>query len=377
MDRKSKIQIGILTSAIILSLGLFLFNVRGDEQLSLTFYGQWGCGFCHEKYDLINNFVENYPEINATYLWVPNNISISDYYTQLAALGETSPPPPPAVILNRSNEIIVLYYKDITTGNLEAWRLGKLLEPTEFTIWIAFLTGLITGISACMLLLLSVLGTSLTIVESRAKYFIISTGLITGLICAYIGVSLLFLFMLNALSVISYLKYIFGGILFTLGVWQIIEFKKEESVIFSTPQRVKSVLKTFIERRSGLYAFLVGLIFAFIKIPCFGAPYLQLIFFSQNAPILIFLIIFYFIGMLLPIIGILIALRIGIQSEKINKFRLDYRPYLRLLSGSLLITLTLYLFLDLYITLELILWIILGEIIIFVLFIWIKSKKAS
>lgn len=376
--KSSSHKILIISFVIVFLLAYFPTpKANGVDNLSLTYYGQWGCPTCHEKYELIESFVNTYPEINATYLWIPYNISITDYYNILEALGEISPPPPPAVVLNRSNEILVIYTVDINVETLEAWRLGGAPEITEFTIWIAFITGLVAGLSACMLLLLSVLGTSLTMVETRGKYFIISLGLILGLICAYVIVSILFLVLINALSLITYLKYIFGGILLFIGIWQIVEFKKENSTIFGTPQQIKSLLKDFIEKRSGLYALLIGIIFAFIKIPCFGAPYLQLIFVSQNDPLLIFLILFYFLGMLLPIIGVLVALRIGFQSDKINKFRSEYRPYLRLLSGVFIITLTLYLFLDVYISIEILLWLILCEILIFVLMIWLRTRKVK
>ncbi len=350
-------------------------HVHGEEQFSLTFYGIYGCSVCHEKYGIINDFVADHPDINFTSYWIPLNITIAEYNAKLNALNVTSPPPPPTLILNRSNIISIFYSADITTQKLEYWYSGLTPTETEFTLWIAFVTGLITSLSACMLLLLSVLGTSLTIIESRGKYLMISIGLIAGIIVAYLVVSLLFLLVINALNVITYLKYIFGGILLFLGIWQIIEFKREKSVIFGTSTTIKSKLKDFIEKKSGLYAFLVGLIFAFIKIPCFGAPYLQVLFISLNDPLLGFLISVYLLGLLIPICGVLLAIRVGFQSERINQFRINSRSYLRLLSGCLLITLTLYLFFDTIITLNLLLSIILGEFLTFFLIIWIKSKR--
>ncbi|MHA1278953.1 MAG: cytochrome c biogenesis CcdA family protein [Candidatus Helarchaeota archaeon] len=361
--------------SIIIIMGVA--GTEGEEQLSLTFYGQWGCSICHEKASLIESFEEAHPELNTTYLWIPNNISLTDYYDALNILGESSPPPPPAVVLNRSGMITVLFSVDITWENLEAWRLGQLITQTEFTLWIAFITGIITGASACMLLLISVLGTSLTMVESRKKYAVISTGLVIGLIVAYVAVSALFLMTMNALSVLTSLKYIFSGGLLFLGAWQIVEFKREDSVIFGTSDRIKSTIKDFISKKSGFYAFLVGVIFAFIKIPCFGAPYLELLYVSQSDPLLILLINVYILGMLIPIVGVLVAIRIGFQSEKINQFRLDFRPYLRLLSGCLIITLALYFLFDYYISLNLVLWIILDEVIIFVLIIWLKFQATK
>jgi hypothetical protein len=222
MKRTTKILGFVYILAFIIVIGFAFVDVKGEEELTITFYGQYGCSTCHEKAELIEDFVAEHSEVNATYIWIPFNLTIEQYYDQLSALGETSPPPPPGIILNRSGEIIILFSVDITWTNLDAWRLGQPLNPTDFTLWIAFVTGVVTGASACMLLLLSVLGTSLTMVESRSKYLVISTGLIVGLIVAYLAVSFIFLMTINAISVITYLKYIFGAILLFLGVWQII-----------------------------------------------------------------------------------------------------------------------------------------------------------
>lgn len=362
-------------------IGLIFFvsysniNANGEEGLSSTFYGKWGCQICNEKYAVVYDFMTQHPEINFISFWIDFNISESEYYLQLALLNETSPPPPPSLVLNRSNEILIYYYSDITTRNLEIWLAGGTPIETEFTIGIAFLTGIITGLSACILLLLGILGTSLTTIESRRKYLTISLGLIGGIIVAFLAISILFLLVINALEIITYLKYIFGGILLSIGIWQVVEFKREQSIIFGTNAKIKSILKDFIEKKSGIYAFLVGTIFAFIKIPCFGAPYLEILFVSLDDPLLGYLIFAYLIGLLIPITGVLLAIRIGLQSERINQFRINARSYLRLLSGCLLITLTLYLFFDPIISLEMILWIILGEFLIFFLIIWLKSKR--
>jgi len=361
-------------------IGLIFFiyssniNVNGEQKYALTFYGIYGCSKCHEKYGIVNNFVSAHPEVELISFWIGINLSISEYYERLNELNQTSPPSPPALVLNRSGEISVYYYANITTQNLERWLLGQPPIETEFTIWIAFLTGLISGLSACMLLLLSVVGTSLTMVESRSKYLIISLGLIGGIIIAYLIVSFIFLIVINALNIITYLKYIFGAILLGLGIWQIFEFKREKSIIFGTHPKIKSIWRDFIERNSGIYAFAVGLTFSFIKIPCFGASYLEILFISRDDPLLAMHIIIYLIGLLIPIIGVLIAVRIGFQSEKLNQIRLNYRSHLRLLSGCLLITLTLYLFLDTIISLDMLLWIILSEVLIFLLVVWISSR---
>ena len=148
-------------------------------------------------------------------------------------------------------------------------------------------------------------------------------------------------------------------------------------MIFGTPNRIKSLFKSLIEKNSGIYAFVLGSLFAFVKIPCFGAPYLQLLFVSQNDPLISLLITFYLLGTVIPIAVVLLAIRVGFESDRVSEIRLKYRAYLRLLSGIFIITLTLYLFLDKYISIEQILWIILAELGIFLIAMWLKSEGSQ
>ena len=213
----------------------------------------------------------------------------------------------------------------------------------EVNFIIAFTSGILIGASPCILLMLSVFGTSLILTEEKVKFLKISVGLLTGMILAYIIMSILFLYALRFFELFYYFEYVFAGVLIVIGIWQIIECKKEKSTIFGTPAKVKMVLKNFIEKKSGIYAFLVGIIFVLIKIPCFGGIYLALLYSFSTSPSLFIYILYYFIGMLIPIILVLILLRIGLESSKINDYRLKYRTFLRILNGIILIFLALFL----------------------------------
>jgi len=218
------------------------------------------------------------------------------------------------------------------------------MKMTTVSFLEAFLIGLAVGITPCILLMLSVFGTSLILIEEKGKFIRISIGLITGMILAYLIISFIFInFHILLQNVYFFLKYIFAGILISIGIWQVLECRKEKSKIFGTPEKVKLVLKEFIERNSGFYAFLVGIIFILIKIPCFGGIYLVLLENLFTNPLLYVYIVVYLIGMVLPTILVLILIRLGLESSKINEYRLKYRTYLRILSGALLIFLSIYL----------------------------------
>ncbi|MHA2007746.1 MAG: hypothetical protein ACXABO_08590 [Promethearchaeota archaeon] len=216
----------------------------------------------------------------------------------------------------------------------------------DVNIFISFFSGLAIGISPCILLMLSAFGTSLVLTEEKRKYFAISIGLISGMVLAYIVISVMLLNVVVLLEAFIIFNFIFAGILVFIGIWEIVESRKEKSSIFGTPRKVKKVLSNFIEHNSGFYAFLVGIIFVMIKIPCFGGVYISLILNLHTNPLLYVFIFVYILGMLTPIILILVLMRIGLESSKINSFRLKYRTELRILSGIILIFLAIFLLIN-------------------------------
>jgi len=213
----------------------------------------------------------------------------------------------------------------------------------EISLVIAFVSGLFFGISPCILLLLSTFGTSLILGEEKSKFLKISFGLISGIIITFIIISYLIFMFVEFAGIFQYINIIFAIVLICLGIWQIIVCRKEDSTLYSTPQKVKVKLKEFIDKRSGSYAFLVGIIFALIKLPTCGSLLIVLILNLHNDPLLFVYIFVYIIGMIIPIIIILVLLRIGLESSKIDDFRLRHRAHLRLLSGITLIFLAFYL----------------------------------
>ena len=189
----------------------------------------------------------------------------------------------------------------------------------------AFIAGLTIGATPCIILMLSVFSSSLVLIEEKKKFLQIAIGLISGMVFTYILVSIIFLYFIQFFEMLYYFKYVFAAILVIIGIWQIIDSKKENSIIFGTPKKVKSVLKDFIEKNTGFYAFIVGIIFVLIKIPCFGGVYLALIYNLHENPLLYMYIIVYLVGMVIPIIIVFIFLRVGLESNKINDFMLKYR----------------------------------------------------
>jgi len=215
----------------------------------------------------------------------------------------------------------------------------------EINILISFISGLIIGISPCIFLIISVFGTSLILIQEKSKYLKIVGGLISGIVLAYIAISILLFYLISFFNFFYFFRYLFAGVLIFIGIWQLVESKKERSLIFQTPSKVKLIMKSFIEKNSGFYAFTVGIIFIFIKVPCMATIYSALIYNIYSNAYFILCLVMYFVGMLIPMIILFILIRLGLESPRVNEIRLKYRPYLRIISASTLIILAIYLLL--------------------------------
>ncbi len=316
---------------------------------TIILYGDTNCHLCRETESLLQEFENFHPEININYemhnLYDPYHLSWMISELEEYGIEEMQVP---IVILIWNNQTIILYYDDITLENLEFWSNNGYVESTQVSLneGVSFLSGLIIGASPCVLLILSVFGTSLSMETSKSKYLKVSIGFITGILLAYLVVSLVFILALPYIGIFQYFKYVFSAIFVIIGIWQIIDYKNEESRIFGTPTVVKGYIKRNVQNNSGFAALLIGFIFGFIKIPCFGGVFLSIIYAVQNNSKLWNYILFYMLGMIIPVIIVFILLRLGLKSEKINTFREEAKPYLRILSGLMMLTIIAYLLLE-------------------------------
>lgn len=139
------------------------------------------------------------------------------------------------------------------------------------------------------------------------------------------------------------LRIIFAIIMFALGLWYIIDATNEKSKLFATPTWIKDFVKSMAARGTFLYTFVLGFVFSFLKIPCVGGILASLVSGVASDPSLYIpnLAMFY-AGLLLPIIVLMGVLAFGVQTKKVNEIRVKYRPLLRIISGLLIILLTIY-----------------------------------
>jgi cytochrome c biogenesis protein CcdA len=222
----------------------------------------------------------------------------------------------------------------------------------EFKYWVAFVTGLLSGLSPCIILITGVFGTSLAANRSK-KYFLSSmAGFSIGVLLMYFIIGFTFTFFIDgALTLFSgiAMKLILGIPLILLGLWQCVDAWNKDSRLFKTPDKLKMFFKNLSENESGISSFLLGSSFTVLKAPCVAGIMLSLAFsinqtgtFSTGKVVIALGL--FSIGVLIPILTVFAILRIGISNQKINEFRIKARPFLRLISGLVIIITTILAF---------------------------------
>jgi cytochrome c-type biogenesis protein len=328
---------------------------QGSESIELYFFYNPGCGECIVANNTINGFLALYPDINY--------ISVKIYMGNATAdqLGRDFfsldiVPYPTAVFVTETCHY-VLQDNLITVSNLESVYNQLLANPEncqgwvyfgEFNAWVAFLSGLLSGLSPCVILITGFFGTSLFTTQNK-KMFVLSMVLfILGVLSAYFLLGIVFTYFVQfAVSFFSsiFIKLVIGIPLLVLGTWYIIDSFNENSKLFNTPDKLKKFFSKLSLERSTFASFVLGFIFTILKSPCVAGVMLSLLFSMMssglNVVFAIPVLLIFAIGVALPILIVFLALRLGVQNEKINQKRLKYRPYLRIASGIIIIITTL------------------------------------
>lgn len=334
-----------------------------DPQLVVYFFYNIGCPLCIEKQIIMLNFNDTHPSIEyiekRVYCGFLDEEAFSEAFFSDYPDNIIGVPNPSVVFTIEGSSCRYLLLEDyITPEILETVYLQLLSSPNscqgwitygEFNPWIAFVTGLISGISPCIILMTGVLGSSFFSTISNKKFILGMIGFIAGVLLAYLGIGILFTTVYDFASVFFssiLLKLIVGIPLILLGAWMCLDAFNENSRLFKTPDKMKKMFKDLAEKGTVVSTLLLGLAFTLVKSPCIASIMLSLLLkvttLGSNFGLIISSVLLFCIGVILPIIIIFGLMKWGISSEKINEKRMRFRPYLRLITGILIITITLW-----------------------------------
>jgi cytochrome c biogenesis protein CcdA len=247
---------------------------------------------------------------------------------------------------NNSGTNISTLSPNQSSGNQSFYGSGEidLGSMTLSTIFTVFAAGLLAGFNPCLLGILVFLAASVMSSSGRRRdlmMMIISFSL--GIFTMYFLFGLGMQHVLQARTAADGFRYALTFFLVVLGLLHIEDARrlnKGGNSLFRTDWVMKYVEAGVNGKRLSSY-FLIGALFSLVKAPCVGAVYLAIldvISARSYAEGTVYLV-FYNLGIVLPIIllGGLIAL--GTSPEQVDKFRKDYRAALRLVTGLALLAL--------------------------------------
>lgn len=236
---------------------------------------------------------------------------------------------------NQANQSINL------SGGISDISLGKLSIATISTVLAA---GLIAGFNPCLLGILVFLAASVLSSSGRrndlvAMIISFSLGIFTMYFLFGIGMQHL----LQGEELASGFRYILVVFLIVLGLAHVEDARRlngGKDSLFRTDWALKYV-KAGVMTGKHRYYFLIGALFSLVKAPCVGAVYLAILdhissesYFEGSVYLL-----FYNIGIVLPIIILGGFIALGMSPQQVDAFRKDYRAHIRLVTGIMLLAL--------------------------------------
>lgn len=205
--------------------------------------------------------------------------------------------------------------------------------------------GISDGIlNPCALSVLFFLAAYLMSLGSPKKYLKI------GLIYSAIIFIVYFLFMygaLNLISVIGFLttiKKIIGIILILIGILSLKDFFfYSKGPTIEIPKFAKPKIENLIKKATIPSAILLGVLVAFVEIPCAGAfpfSYSAILIGKVSGILRILYLLWYNMFFVLPLVILVLVFYMGaLRVEKAEEFRIKSKRYLRLVVGLIMIIL--------------------------------------
>jgi len=214
-------------------------------------------------------------------------------------------------------------------------------------LFLGIILGLADGINPCMFSVLLFLLTYLLAIGSKKR------AIKVGLVFALAVFVIYFLFMLGMINLISLIGFI-QKIKIIIAVFAFIAslilikdfFAYGKFISLEIPERAKPAIEKLIKKGTIPSAILLAFLSSLVELPCtVGIPLVYTTILSERVrahiPYLIWYNLFFIVPLLIIIAGVAFA---WTQVDKVERWRLNFRKYMRLIAGLILLFLTIALF---------------------------------
>ncbi len=210
--------------------------------------------------------------------------------------------------------------------------------------------GLIDGINPCAFGVLVLLMAYLSSVKlNKKKLFTICLTYISAVFIAYYLAGLGLLRAVTSLGIGIYVYYLIAFIALIAGFLEIKDFFwYGQGIFLGIPLWGVSLIKKLVKRTTVAGAFILGLVVAAVELPCTGAVYLAILALMTTTEWIkaVWLLFIYNVAFIIPLIFVFLVAYAGTRVKKIEKWRKQYRRWMRLITGLLLIALGLWMLLE-------------------------------
>lgn len=204
--------------------------------------------------------------------------------------------------------------------------------------------GLVAGFNPCLLgILVFLAATVLSTAGKRRELVMMVVFFSLGIFTMYFLFGLGMQQLLQTETVASAFRYVLTAFLLLAGfsqVWDAVRLQRGRPSIFRTDWALK-YFRAGVDRGRFSSYFIIGALFSLVKAPCVGAIYLAILdllssrSYFEGATYLLF----FNLGVILPILILGGAIALGMSPEQVDSFRKDHRVGLRLATGITLIAL--------------------------------------
>ena len=376
-------------------------EILATEKVEIYFFWGQGCPHCAQEKPFLEELKQKYPQLEVKEFEVYFSRENQELFQKVAQAYNTQPVGVPMTFIGKDyvigfgtkettgKEIESLIQKCLQTscpspgeilaaGGIDKWKPAKEQpsekQPPEETpkesnipeekkeisiplfgkeikissqsslFLLGVILGLAEGINPCMLSILLFLLSYILAIGSKERA--VKVGLVYVL-SVFVVFSLFLLGLLKIMSLITFIskiKIVIAIFTFIISLILIKEFfAYGKWISLEIPESTKPTIEKLIKRGTIPSAILLGVLASMVEIPCtVGIPLIYTTILAQKSkifhiPYIIWFSFFVIFPLLIIISGVAFAFT---QVEKIEKWRLNFRKYMRLVAGLILLFLS-------------------------------------
>lgn len=375
-----------LIFTILFSFFLF-FNpnfIFAQNQIEVYFFWGQGCPHCYQEEQFLKQLKENYPQLEIKDFEVYYDTKNQELFNKITQVYNIQPYGVPMTFIGK--DYIIGFNSESATGkeienliknclenycpspneiltaggidrvqplgqekNIKVSFFGKEIEVSSNSslLFLGIILGLADGINPCMFSVLLFLLTYLLTIGSKKKAVKI------GLVFAFSVFVVYFLFMLGMINLISLFGFIEKVKIF-IAIFALIAglimlkdfFAYDKGFSLKIPKSAKPVINNLVKRGTIPSAILLAVFSSLVELPCTaGIPLVYTTLLAEHIGVRIPYLFWYNFFFIIPLLVIIAVISFAwAKIEKVENWRLNFRRYMKLMAGLILLFLAIALF---------------------------------